>query len=34
MSHVIKHVAIPMVMVAIPDIVSRYGSTDRRSEAV
>jgi len=34
MSHVIRHVAIPMVMVAIPDIVSRYGSTDRRSEAV
>ena len=34
MSHVIKHVAIPMVMVAIPDMVSRYGSTDRRSEAV
>ena len=33
-SHVIKHVAIPMVMVAIPDVVSRYGSTDRRSEAV
>ncbi|MDE0375981.1 MAG: cation:proton antiporter [bacterium] len=34
MSHVIKHVAIPLVMVAIPDIVSRYGSTDRRSETV
>ena len=28
MSHVIKHVAIPMVMVAIPDVMSRYGSTD------
>jgi len=33
-SHVIKHVAIPMVMVAIPDVVSRYGSTDHRSEAI
>ena len=34
MSHVIKHVAIPMVMVAIPDVVSRYGSADHRSEVV
>ena len=34
MSHVIKHVTIPMVMVAIPDVVSRYGSTDHRSEAI
>ncbi|MYC85723.1 MAG: hypothetical protein F4X18_09430 [Acidimicrobiia bacterium] len=33
-SHVIRHVAIPMVMVAIPDVVSRYGSTDHRSEAI
>ena len=28
MSHVIKHVTIPMVIVAIPDVVSRYASTD------
>ena len=34
MSHVIKHVAIPIVMVAIPDAVSRYGSTDSRAEAI
>ena len=34
MSHVIKHVAIPIVMVAIPDAVSRYGSTDSRAKAI
>ena len=28
MSYVIKHVTIPMVMVAIPDLVSRYASPD------
>ena len=34
MSYVIKHVTIPMVVVAIPEIVSRYGSTDRGDEAI
>ena len=34
MSHVIRHVAIPMVTVAIPDVVSRYGSADHRSEDI
>ncbi len=34
MSYVIKHVTSPMVVVAIPDLVSRYASTDRGSEAV
>ena len=28
MSHVLKHVTIPMVVVAMPDIVSRYASTE------
>jgi len=33
MSHVLKHVTIPMVVVAIPDIVSRYASTEPEEQA-
>jgi len=33
MSHVLKHVTIPMVVVAIPDIVSRYAATGSQDQA-
>jgi hypothetical protein len=33
MSHVLKHVTIPMVVVAIPDIVSRYSATGPDEQA-